>query len=504
MAAIVLNNSEHFDLFMALNKASEHMLGGVWSVADGFFEFEVDVDVDLRPWGIVLKAGPYQTQVGSNGDTTPVPCFLNGEEIGETTISFPDAGVVDPGDAVDRVTFDVLNDVYDADRHRIDLTDGRPLTYFDLLLWLAIQDADSTGDTSKGDSFFRIAYDAERDEIIGIADLVNDNPAPLAAPEDADPLPLPKMEQIRPYRHYAPNAKTTEVLTKPVLFDGIATLDVGKRKGQLSIDFGLEWSDGEEPANIDISQPIDREDVRVIASVVTLKNAGNVTVSPFQIAETMGYGMPTVELQEEIHERVMKLRNIDGRIDWTAQARRYGINNPETGKPFEHAEITGHLIDCAVFDGTDTDGNRYIRYQLLSDPITYQHAHQIGQVIDYPQRLLGVKPISEAGVRRKRVTREQTQVADSVLWFVYSLLNPKNSLGESIRYETLFERAGVDATHYKRRQRLVVFVNDYLRALQAEGVIRGFEVYAPGTSHKPVSVRVIVPKRRNVSRRGRR
>lgn len=322
---------------------------------------------------------------------------------------------------------------------------------------------------------------------------------------DADNRPnAPELEAIVPHRHYSPNAKTTEVLTKPVLFEGLACLDVGGKRGQLTIDFGLGWADGEAPANIDITQPIDKEDVRVIAAVVTLKKAGNATVSPFQIAETMGYGMPTVELQREIHERVMKLRQIDGRIDWTEQARHYKFNNPETGLPYERAEISGHLIDCVVFDGTDVNGNRYIRYQLLSDPITYQHAHQIGQVIDYPQRLLGLKPITESGARKKRVTREQTQVADSVLWFVYSLRSPRNHMNETIRYDTLFERAGVDASHYKKRQRLVVFVNDYLRALQHEGVIRGFEVNAPGRSHRPVSVSVAVQKDGSMSKRGRR
>ena len=310
---------------------------------------------------------------------------------------------------------------------------------------------------------------------------------------------IPALEGIKPLTHYVPNAKTTQVLTDPRLFEGVALLDVGRKRGQLTIEFGLSLADEEPTASIETTEPLDREDVRVIASVVTLKNAGNATVSPFQIADTMGYSNPSPELQEEIHGRVMKLRRVDGRIDWTEQARRYGIVDPDTGKPFERAEITGHLIDCNVFDGTDVDGHRYIRYQLLSDPITYQHAHQLGQVIDYPQELLGVKPVNEDGRRKQRVTREQTQIADAVLKFVYGVKNPRSKLGDSIRYDTLFEHAGVDVTHPKKRQRAVVFVNDYLRALQQEDVIKGFQVVTQGASHKPVSVRIAV-----VTKRGRR
>lgn len=309
-------------------------------------------------------------------------------------------------------------------------------------------------------------------------------------------VPIPQLEAIKPRTHYAPNAKTTEVLTEPVLFDNTATLEVGKKVGQLTIDFGLGWSDGEAPANIDISHPIDKEDVRVIASVVTLKEAGNTTVSPFQIAETMGYSNPPVELQAEIHERVMKLRQIDGRIDWTEQARRYGINNPDTGKPFEHAEITGHLIDCTVFNGTDTDGKRYIRYQLLSDPITYQHASKIGQVVQFPQRLVSLKPVEADGRVKARVSREQAQVRDAILWYVFSLSNPKNRLSATITYDKLFNRAGVDTSTAKRRKSAVKFTNDYLRALMGAGVIKAFSVNAPGRSHKPISVQVFVSKQR--------
>lgn len=316
---------------------------------------------------------------------------------------------------------------------------------------------------------------------------------------------VPEVDTIAPHRHIIPNAKTSHVLTNPDLFsEGGVSLKVGgERRGQLMIDFGLSYDDDAPQALTELTAPIDREDVRVIAAVVTLKNAGNNVISPLQIAQSMGYNKPSRELQEEIHDRVMKLRQIDGRIDWTEQAKRYHITNPDTGEEFAKAEMTGHLVDANVFLGVDTSGNRYIRYQLLADPITYQHAKEIGQVVDYPQRLLmETRPVDQNGRRAKRMSREQTAVADTLLWFVHVLMNPKSRMDTTISYDKLFRRAGfvtedTDAGQRSRR-RMVKFVGDYLRALQQDGVILGYTVNTIGRQRKAVSVTVNVVK---VSRR---
>lgn len=320
--------------------------------------------------------------------------------------------------------------------------------------------------------------------------------AAVEAHERGKAAPMPQLEAIKPIQHYVPIAKTTHVLTEPSLFaPGGALLDVGRKAGQMTIDFGLSWTNGEPPADISTTKPIDREDVRVIAGIVTLKLAGNTTISPRQIAETMGYQNPTSEQQMEIHRRVMKLRAVDGHIDWTEQARRYKIVNPDTGLPYTRAEFTGALISANVFEGEDEDGNHFIRYQLLSDPITYQHAHMLQQVVRYPQHLLELRPIDQDGKRRKRVTSDQTSLMDSVLQYVHSVKNRKG-MGPTIRYDTLFEWADIDTSTSKRRATAVTFTNDFLRALVAEGVIDGFSVDAPGRSHKPISVTVYVKVQR--------
>lgn len=315
----------------------------------------------------------------------------------------------------------------------------------------------------------------------------------------------PKLDAVAPNRHYVPIAKTTVRLTDPNLFESGMTLDVGKKKGQMQITFDLEYkgeaiSTGGENSKPSVS--IQREDVRLISAVVTLKMAGNTTVSPFQIAEAMGYSNPSPEIQADIHERFMKLRDINGRIDWTEQARAYGVVNPDTGLPLTRAETIGHLVNANVFDGEDEGGNPCIRYTLLSDPVTYQHAHQVGQVIDYPQSLKAIKPIRDDGTVAKRMTREQTQIADTILEWIYILKGP-SSMNNTMSYDALFERTGLTFLNNRHRQTAIKFVIGYLRALQKIGEIDGFEAIQLGRAHKQTSVRIFVRKE-SVKKRRRR
>lgn len=457
-----------------LKRARERHVENTQPLVDGFLALNIDTDIRLIPWGLTMHAGVYHLKGGEPAqDAALYMLQINEQDLMQVADGTDDSSHHEPVSL--RASMVPI------------IVDGRPLKYLEALTFAAIGDAESP---QEAEEIFRTAFDL--------------TPRGAAAETGPSHQDVPSIDTIRPHRHVTPNAKTSHVLTNPKLFrDGGVTLDVGRRAGQLSIDFELGFDDDTPEAITTLSQPIDREDVRVIAAVATLKNAGNNVISPLQIAENMGYQKPSKELQEQVHERVMKLRQIDGRIDWTEQAKKYHILNPETGLPFTKAEITGHLVDATVFHGTDDGGNEYIRYQLGADPITYQHAHLIGQVVDYPQRLLNeTRPLDETGKHAKRMTREQTNVADSILWFVYSLKNPKNRLNQTITYEALFEHAGYVPSSTRARQRMVKFVSDYLRALQAQGEVYGFTANTIGRQGKAHSVTVVAtePKRRAVKK----
>jgi len=307
--------------------------------------------------------------------------------------------------------------------------------------------------------------------------------------------PIPELEGIKPSTHVAANSKVTQVLRagkSGLLFkDGGFPLSVGKKSGQLMINFGLAFDD---PVT-KLSQEIDAEDVAVIEAVTTLRAAGNNVISPFQIAESMGYVGATQELQDEIHERVMRMRGIVGHIDWTEQAKAWKVVNPETGRPFENAEISGNLLSAVVVNGTDDQGNRFIRYQLSGEPITFTHARLVGQVINYDQSLLDLRPIDEDGRRAKRVTRDQKKILRAILAYVAVLKNPRNKMSNVISYESLWSHEGYVPSSDSTRKRSIKTTHGFLRALQEVGEIYGFEAISERSArHKQIQVRVIVEK----------
>lgn len=304
----------------------------------------------------------------------------------------------------------------------------------------------------------------------------------------------PMLEAIAPKKHLVSNSKPTHVLRQgksPLLFEEEgAVLKVDRKSTQ--IQFAL-WQD--EEASIEVSDKIDAEDVAVIEAVSTLKHAGNTVITPGQIIRNMGYKQSTSAMVEEIHQRVLRLMSIKGRIDWTQQANAWNLRNPDTGEPYEHAEIIGNLLSMTVFDGTDVKGNRDIRYKVASDPITYEHARLVHQVIEYPPELLDIAPIDEDGNELKLIKRDKKKLERAVLWYVFSLKNPKNHMNNYVTYEALFDYEGMKVNSDSSRKRAVKFVQAYLKALQRAGVIYAFTPkIEQSRRHKQLGVTIHVEK----------
>lgn len=312
-----------------------------------------------------------------------------------------------------------------------------------------------------------------------------------AGEDNADDMPT--LEAIAPSKHIVPNSKVTQVLREgksALLFDrGGNPLRVDKKNTQ--IQFAL-WHD--EEAALEVSEDIDAEDVNVIEAVTTLKHAGNTAITPEQIIRNMGY-KPTPELVEEVHGRVLRLMSIKGRIDCTEQLKRWHITNPDTGEQYDHGELVGNLLSMTVFDGTDVKGNRDIRYKVASDPITYEHARLVHQVIEYPPELLDLAPIDEDKKEKKRVSRDQKKLERAILWYVFSLKSSKNRMSNYVTYEALFDYEGYRPGSDTARKRAIKFVHAYLRALVKAGVIYAFvPKIEQSRRHRQLGVTLVVEK----------
>lgn len=448
---------ERIELMDTLVAAANRHIRHINPIVPGFSAFVIDTDVELRILHKVLKEGIYQVRTPEDGtaaEDVPPECYwVWGMEL---DMDSPD---VEPGKLKMKLV-------------RIDVSEGVPLSIFEVWLWLAVQDALNAGDVDGAQRLVDTSYRP-------VALVEDENTARIQSAlwndeADEETQEPPILEAIAPKKHIVPNSKPTQVLRhgkSPMLFeDGGQLLFVDSKK-TTQIQFAL-WQD--EEASIEVSEEIDAEDVAVIEAVTTLKHAGNTVITPGQIIRNMGYKQSTSALVEEIHQRVLRLMSIKGRIDWTQQAHKLHKVNPDTGEPYDHAEIIGNLLSMTVFDGTDVKGNRDIRYKVASDPITYEHARLVNQVVVYPPELVELAPINEDGAELKRVNRDQKKLVRAVLWYVFSLKSQKNRMNNYVTYEALFDYEGYEPGSDSARKRAVKFVQAYLRALQCAGVIYAF------------------------------
>ena len=444
-----------------LMDARDRHVKPVSSIMPGYASFSIDTDVGLLPWGRTMHEGVYYTlrpegvvQPGKDEKYSWVwAAILDEDSVIEDIERAEAEGRTEEVEDEDGSKYTTIrgNSSFRMNMERLTLHDEVPLTYQDVLFWLSINDLLSADDGEGAARTFLTVY----------------------RPKNAE-QEMTTLEAIAPEKHVVPNSKVTHVLRQgksPCLFEpGGQPLKVDKKYTQIQLAL---WHDAEE-TEIEVSDEIDAEDVAVIEAVTTLKHAGNTVITPGQIIRNMGYKQPTPALVEEVHQRVLRLMHITGRIDWTEQAKVWNLKNPDTGEPYEHAEIIGNLLSMVVFDGTDIRGNRDIRYKVASDPITYEHARLVNQLIVYPPELLDLAPIDEDHNELKRVNREQKKLERAILWYVFSLKNKNNKMNTFVTYEALFDYEGVNPGSSSSRKRAIKFVHAYLRALQSAGVIYMF------------------------------
>lgn len=302
---------------------------------------------------------------------------------------------------------------------------------------------------------------------------------------------LPPLTAIRPINHLVPVAKDSHYLTDPDAFSGLK-LDVGKRRGQTFITFALTAPEGTMRAIDGEPLQLDYTDRMIISAVASLKEAarnqtGQPVVSAYEILEEMGFSHPKPERCAEVDQRIKTLMAVGVEIDCTEELNRRGISGKYV--------IRGHLIEATAAEYTDQDGKATVRYRLTDDPPTYKHAKEINQVVVHPSRLLHLTPIKADGTEvRKASTDRQLVIRNYLLERIYSLMNRKSQISDTILYATLCEKAGVRKGNRDAKKAVADSAENYLRALKKEGVIQDFQVKRTGRQHAKESVTVIVKR----------
>ena len=295
-----------------------------------------------------------------------------------------------------------------------------------------------------------------------------------------DRLPRQDVRKLR--RQNDPTSKVATAMTDPRLFTVGGELDVTgdgeKRRGKdITTAVSFSW-DGE---GVTIYRPISQYDREVHGAVSSLWADGQRTVTPHQIAKAAGIGNPTKRQVESIMESVDLQRRVLGKIDFTKEARGRALTFE--GEPVGAFKLEGYLIAADKTEIVTANGKVVQGYVLLRPPLIYQHAATLGQVVNYPQRLL------ELGEGRD--TEQNIILRRELLRRVYRIKSEhkrkrgdaRDGVNRNIRFtadpkhpgRSLFDRAGVNQKNRDARKKAMGYVLGILDGLAERGEIADYK-----------------------------
>ena len=166
-----LNEAEAKEFAEHIGRAKERHVTFDTGIVPGFQSRVLDVDVRLPLWGITLPAGAYfmrafeADNISEFGDEYTWLYTLDIETEGIREAVERARGT---GEALDWGDVGTVQDEpvqFNARLTRIDVRKDNPLSFFDLLTWIAIQDAENDGDTARADRIFFLAYGVKREDV---------------------------------------------------------------------------------------------------------------------------------------------------------------------------------------------------------------------------------------------------------------------------------------------------------------------------------------------------
>lgn len=456
-----LTHEEMAELTGYMGEASERHVTNVAGFMPRHVTRVIDVDVNLGLWDAILPAGGYQTRLP---DEHPE----DGEYVPDELLYLWTADLTEESarklaeDAADgtAIEWDGAAEVeepptIDFKLTRVNVAEGRPLLYTELLAWLAIQDADEAGDEEKADRILYLAYGLHRG--------------------GGEQITLPRQDTITPHRQYDPDTKAANLMTEAAMFtEAGALLDVagaGERKRNKSVDVAVSFSVDE---GVELSRDISAYDREVHRAISSRWVAGNRNITATQIANDMGMPKPTPNQIRKVEESIELQRRIIGSIDFSAEARGRKLLFPD-GTPVDEFIVDGHLLDMEGITMRAANGREVRGYHLDKAPLLYRHAAAVGQVISYPQRWL------EFG--EGSATDKNMLLRSQLLRQVSRIKNPKWKKSSNIRFTTdpkhpdrpcLFSRAGINQKDRHARKDATDYVISVLDDLKRDGAIKGY------------------------------
>lgn len=429
----------------------EHLDFNEKSIVPGFVCFVSDTDVYLGLYEFTLNAGAYFLKVGEDAGAARVYMMtFDADELASMRDGLPYVETTDKDGNTMRSYHDPVS--FSAKMEPVQIKDGEYLTYLEYAAWLAITVAP---DDETRDAIFKSAYQMHRKE----------------TPEREEP---PKQDGGKPTWRHDPITKLAQSLSNPALYGdfGTVTLNVAgkadrKRKRSVETVVSLEYFGDNE--DVSLSRPISEFDLQVLNGYIAQVAAGRTMFTATDVFEAVtGAGKPTKKQLQEFTESIDRMRYNRLIVDMTQEAEAHGLVDPETGKPWKSWKVESVLVPADKSMLTSKNGRYVEGYMSRGEPVVYTHARMTNQMVSYPLRYLETK---DAGSNTQQNLIMRAYLLKRIL---QARDNPR--MRPTIKYSTIYEKAGVDKENRTARKR----ANDYIEALLKiwieKGLISDYEI----------------------------
>lgn len=242
-----------------------------------------------------------------------------------------------------------------------------------------------------------------------------------------------------------------------------------------------------------LSENLTHYDLLVYSSICSFIESG-IGNSENEISENKRYFTPKIVYQcmnpnsrkdltdespeiVEIKKSIDKMRHIKTKINYTGFIKnRKGKKDNIDDEILATATVEDWFLNAAKVT-VNINGEQAEGYKLNTVPAMFWKSKQtVKQLVTYDRNLLQLE-----GTRDHSKTNENALLKHEILTHLQALKSGKSKLSKKIKYDTLFERCGIEPTNRLQHQRKRDFIKKYLDYLKEQGEIKDYKEYKEGT-----------------------
>lgn len=347
---------------------------------------------------------------------------------------------------------------------RLTNDEGTPISLGEVLIWAHLNDIEDEEGEERAREEFNVFYREDR-------------PA------------LPKQDTIRPTTHVQGISKVSDKIVE-VDNGGSLYLDMsGDNEAKESVLTSLSLSyEGED---VQISKPMTPFDREVHDAVATLWAAGNRTITPRQVHQTMTgvSGKPSSATVKEVEKSLDKQRKTFVTLDYSDELRGKTAEFDGEIVTADQCRYEAYMLNADKVMLTTSNGADKIGYIIKAAPVLYRHDRTTKQITSYPQRLL------EDTSKVVSMTPRNVLIRSYLIRRIKRMSHKGSKSSRNIRYDAICEAADMSCANRTEQKRVKDTAKKLLDAFVANGFIGGWTEYADkGSSHKLLGVTITPAK----------